>query len=183
MRSIGMYKGRGMGKRSDFKRIKKDFYPTPYEAVVPLFQHLSTNKTYHEPCAGNGALINHLEDHYFTVKGKGDIEPQRNDIYRIDAMDLNKCCGDAFVTNPPYQWDVLEPILEHLCKLAPAWLLLPADMMHNKRMLKHMKHCVTIQSIGRVKWFDNKSGMENSAWYLFDKKHKDLTRFYGRVES
>ena len=29
-----------MGKRSDFERIPRDFYPTPYKAVLPLLPHL-----------------------------------------------------------------------------------------------------------------------------------------------
>ncbi len=49
-----------MGKRSDFERVPRDFYPTPYEAVVPLLAHLPENCSYAEPCAGDGALIKHL---------------------------------------------------------------------------------------------------------------------------
>ena len=29
-----------MGKRSDFERKPRDFYPTPMEAVEPLLEHL-----------------------------------------------------------------------------------------------------------------------------------------------
>jgi len=29
-----------MGKRSNFDRIERDFYPTPIEAVEPLLDHL-----------------------------------------------------------------------------------------------------------------------------------------------
>ena len=29
-----------MGKRSDFERVERDFYPTPCKAVEPLVQHL-----------------------------------------------------------------------------------------------------------------------------------------------
>ena len=29
-----------MGKRSDFERVERDFYPTPYEAVLPLTELL-----------------------------------------------------------------------------------------------------------------------------------------------
>ena len=29
-----------MGKRSNFERIPRDFYPTPYAAVPPLIPHL-----------------------------------------------------------------------------------------------------------------------------------------------
>ena len=50
-----------MGKRSDFERKPRDFYPTPIEAVYPLLEHLEENFLFAEPCAGDGALINHLE--------------------------------------------------------------------------------------------------------------------------
>ena len=30
-----------MGKRSSFKRVPRDFYPTPYKAAVPLFPHIT----------------------------------------------------------------------------------------------------------------------------------------------
>ena len=29
-----------MGKRSNFERVPRDFYPTPIEAVYPLLEHL-----------------------------------------------------------------------------------------------------------------------------------------------
>ena len=50
-----------MGKRSDFERKPRDFYPTPIEAVEPLLPHLPEGFKFAEPCAGNGALIEHLE--------------------------------------------------------------------------------------------------------------------------
>ena len=51
-----------MGKRSDFERIPRDYYPTPYEAVLPLIPHLPQKPfSYAEPCAGDGALVNHIE--------------------------------------------------------------------------------------------------------------------------
>lgn len=49
-----------MGKRSDFARKKRDFYPTPVSAVEPLIPHLPERFTYIEPCSGDGALIRAL---------------------------------------------------------------------------------------------------------------------------
>jgi len=46
-----------MGKRSSFKRVERDFYPTPREAVLPLLLHLEYGTAFSEPCAGDGALI------------------------------------------------------------------------------------------------------------------------------
>ena len=40
-----------MGKRSDFERKPRDFYPTPFAAVEPLIQHLPQGFAFAEPCA------------------------------------------------------------------------------------------------------------------------------------
>ena len=53
-----------MGKRSNFERIERDFYPTPFEAVEPLIPHLPDKFTFAEPCAGDGSLTRHLSDNY-----------------------------------------------------------------------------------------------------------------------
>ena len=49
-----------MGKRSNFERKERDFYPTPVSAVEPLIPHLPERFTYIEPCSGDGALIRAL---------------------------------------------------------------------------------------------------------------------------
>ena len=163
-----------MGKRSNKPRVERDFYPTPYEAVVPLFPHLGASVFFDEPCLGDGDLARSLESYGHRLKGRGDIK------WGEDALDLDRCEGEMFITNPPYDWKILSPLITHLSDIAPAWLLLPADMMHNKRMAPHIKRCVKIVSVGRVKWFGNQSGMENSAWYLFDSNFTDNTLFFGR---
>ena len=52
-----------MGKRSNFERREADFYPTPRPAVLPLIPYLRSGgiRTFAEPCAGDGALVRHLE--------------------------------------------------------------------------------------------------------------------------
>jgi hypothetical protein len=173
-----------MGKRSTFPRSPRDFYPTPYEAVVPLLPHLpSDTTTYHEPCAGDGALIRHLTAlaPQMVCLGCSDTEPQGWSV-KQDAMTLTHCIGTMFITNPPWLWSVLNPMITHLSTLAPTWVLLNADQMHNKRMGPHLKRCTKIVSIGRVKWMPDSTstGMENSAWFLFDQNHDGPTVFVGR---
>ena len=52
-----------MGKRSSFERRQADFYPTPRAAVVPLIPYLRRSiRNFAEPCAGDGALVRHLEE-------------------------------------------------------------------------------------------------------------------------
>jgi hypothetical protein len=50
-----------MGKRSDFERKERDFYPTPFKAVKPLIPHLRGVRTFAETCCGDGQLVRHLE--------------------------------------------------------------------------------------------------------------------------
>lgn len=170
-----------MGKRSDKPKIQKDKYYTPKEAIAPLLLHLLQHTTFDEPCAGNGTLVSHLEDFGHFVGGQSDIDPDKGfGVNQKDALDITVCEGECFITNPPYTWKILDPIIKHLASLAPTWLLLPADMMHNIRMAPHMAYCEKVVSVGRVKWFGNTSGMENSAWYLFDKEHAGDTKFFAR---
>jgi hypothetical protein len=70
-------------------------------------------------------------------------------------LTLTVCEGECFITNPPYTWKILDPLITHLSNMAPTWLLLPADMMHNIRMAPHMAYCEKVVSVGRVKWFGN----------------------------
>ena len=75
-----------MGKRSDFERVERDFYPTPIEAVRPLVPHLPKRGLFAEPCAGDGRLIRHIET---LTKLLGywmtDIEPMADFIGDGDA--------------------------------------------------------------------------------------------------
>ena len=42
-----------MGKRSNKKRRKLGFYPTPFKAVQPLIPHLNGVRCFAEPCCVN----------------------------------------------------------------------------------------------------------------------------------
>ena len=63
-----------MGKRSNFERREADFYPTPRAAVLPLIPYLRAGiRTFAEPCAGDGALVRHLETFGLRCVYAGDI--------------------------------------------------------------------------------------------------------------
>ncbi len=173
-----------MGKRSNFERMPRDFYPTPLEAVKPLFPHLEHGSTFEEPCAGDGRLVDHLECiGGFLCMYCCDIEPQRPDVLLFDAFDINKTTADYFITNPPWDRKILHPLIEHLSAIAPTWLLFDADWMHTKQSQEYMKWCHKIVSVGRVKWIpDSKmTGKDNCAWYLFDQSTESQTEFIGRA--
>ena len=174
-----------MGKRSDFERRPRDFYPTPIEAVEPLVPHLPNGFTFAEPCAGNGALVLHLESGEGHCMWTSDIEPQQ---YSIETMDYSQVGeqeligSDYIITNPPWDRKILHPMIDHFSKLKPTWLLFDADWMHTIQAKPYLVNCEKIVSVGRIKWFGNMTGKDNCAWYLFRNKYEPLvkTEFYGR---
>jgi len=171
-----------MGKRSDFERKPRDFYPTPMEAVEPLLEHLPEDFLFAEPCAGNGVLIEHLETKGVCMWAS-DIEPQLEGIHTCDYSDVGfdeLIESDYVITNPPWDRKILHPMIEHLSKQKPTWLLFDADWMHTKQSVPYMNMCSKIVSVGRIKWFGNMTGKDNCAWYLFDRKVNN-TIFYGRT--
>ena len=171
-----------MGKRSDFERKPRDFYPTPMEAVEPLLEHLPQDFSFVEPCAGNGALIEHLETKGVCMWAS-DIEPQAKGIHACDYSDVgfNELVESEYViTNPPWDRKILHPMIQYFAPRIRTWLLFDADWMHTKQSVPYMNMCSKIVSVGRIKWFGNMTGKDNCAWYLFDRKVNN-TIFYGRT--
>jgi hypothetical protein len=149
--------------------------------VRPLLPHLPDHLIFDEPCAGDGSLIDALGPHGHVCWRASDIEPAAGDIEPQDALNISCTEAEMFITNPPWNWETLNALISHLVQIAPAWLLLNADVMHNKRMAPHMKRCVKIASIGRISWMQNgQSGYENCVWMLFDTNHTGVTQFIGR---
>jgi hypothetical protein len=174
-----------MGKRSEFEREKLDFYPTPYEAVLPLLPYLPEGTRFCEPCAGDGALISHLERHGHICCAAYDVAPQGEGIHQHDASwlmegDLHR--ADAIITNPPWDRTPLHQIIERCARLRPTWLLFDADWAHTRQAAPMLDICSHIIAIGRVKWIAGTegAGKDNSCWYRFDAKHKGPTEFIGR---
>lgn len=162
-----------MGKRSEFERKKLDFYPTPKSAVVPLLRHISAHSTFCEPCAGDGALIRHLESEGHKCVSRFDVNPVTDDIRVHDASfmardDING--ASLIITNPPWDRPVMHQIIERAASLAPTWLLFDADWMHTRQARPHLEICRKIVSVGRVQWIEGSgmSGKDNCCWYLFD---------------
>jgi|TARA_B110000914_G_C15408760_1_gene420768 hypothetical protein len=172
-----------MGKRSDFERKPRDFYPTPFAAVEPLIQHIPQGFAFAEPCAGDGQLCRHLEYFGGTCMWASDIEPQlegvlKNDYTEIGEMEVLE--SQYIITNPPWDRSLLHPMIEHFTRLRPTWLLFDADWAHTKQSAPYMKKCAEIVSVGRIKWFGNMTGKDNCAWYLFYDNEVETT-FHGRT--
>lgn len=178
-----------MGKRSDFVRVDRDYYPTPISAVEPLIDHLPYAFDYTEPCAGDGRLIKHITE---LTDGQGDclfacdIEPKSDKVRQADALTVSfgeYGVVDYCITNPPWDRKFLHPFIEHWIDICPTWLLFDADWMHTKQSAMYMTYCSKVVSVGRVKWIEGSKsvGKDNCAWYLFDAEDKGQTRFYGRM--
>lgn len=175
-----------MGKRSNYEKKPRDYYPTPRKAVEPLVGHLPLRFSYCEPCAGDGALVKHLEEIFgaycFLAK---DIEPKQSWIIEGDTTELQgpelEYC-EFIITNPPFTWATLKGMLDCFIPLRQTVLLLPADYMHNIRMKPYMEKCNKIVSVGRVKWIEGSksAGVDNYCWYFFDNENNEPTKFYGR---
>ena len=174
-----------MGKRSNKGEVRpRDYWPTiDPDAVKPLIPFVRGLRVA-EPCAGDGDLAMLLEPDCKIVS-ESDIEPQNKYVQRVDALslfksDLDVVGANVIVTNPPFTWKLLQPLLDHLPTLLPTWLLLPADVMHNKRMGPYMNRCRFVVSVGRLYWVDNKvKGVDNYAWFKFVNEQVE-TVFYGR---
>jgi hypothetical protein len=176
-----------MGKRSSFERKARDFYPTPYEALLPLLPYINNITRYCEPCAGDGQLIASLTKNGYLCASSYDIEPQNSSIKTKDACNLTKddlCGADVIITNPPWDRSIMHNIIKHCMTLIPSWFLFDADWMHTKQSSELMQHCQKIVSVGRVKWIPNSkmTGKDNCCWYLFDiNKRNKMSFFIGRT--
>lgn len=172
-----------MGKRSSFERIPRDFYPSPREAVTPLLPHLAPETRFAEPCAGDGALVDHLTAAGHVCASAYDIEPRRNDIWQHDALDRLVRNIDCFITNPPWDRSILHPLIVHLSRQAPTWLLFDADWIHTRQSAPFVGFLRKIISVGRVKWIPDSAftGKDNCAWHLFDQASEAPAQFVGRA--
>jgi hypothetical protein len=140
---------------------------------------------------GDGAIVRGLQSHGIECTHLSDIEPTGEVKWPIAAKmcvyDIDKCDADCFITNPPWphRYQKGEPTLgfiRHLSAIAPTWMLLSADFMHNVYAAEVMDYCVKIVAVGRPSWMHNGSGgMENAAWYLFDQMHRGRPQFFARA--
>lgn len=160
-----------MGKRSDFERVPRDFYPTPQSAVEPLLRYLPPSFTFVEPCAGDGAMIGHLEAAGGHCLWAGDIDPKHPKVSLCDmSVFPNVPIADFVITNPPWRRDLLHPLIERASATLPTWLLFDGDWLFNRHADPFKPYCKRVVPIGRVKWIEGSkhAGKDNCAWYLFD---------------
>ena len=90
-----------MGKRSDFERIPRDQYETPFDPLLRLMPYLQRDgvRTFADLCCGEeGKLIQHLESFGLRCVQRGDILTGQN------ALEVKCYVGspDVGITNPPF---------------------------------------------------------------------------------
>lgn len=181
-----------MGKRSDFERKPRDFYPTPRVAVERVSDVLSVGHvggTFCEPCAGDGALVNSVIDLLgYVCTYSFDIEPghfsvDEGDASNRETMQRVRVACPTIITNPPWDRKMLSPMLDLWLDLDfEVWLLLSGDFMHNVWTSPYMQRCSHVVPVGRLKWEPGSkyTGKDNCAWYRFQKRPCD-TLFLPRV--
>lgn len=177
-----------MSKRATkFERSPGDFYPTPAKAVAPLLPYLNPRTRFYEPCAGDGSLVRALVDAGHICLGASDIEPQHMWISKFDILTLEACLTPShdrcFITNPPWERDLLHKILERLPAILPTWLLIDADWLFTKQAAPYWPRATLIVAVGRVRFIpDSKhDGYDNTCWVRFEAKHLGGPRFVGRI--
>lgn len=160
-----------MGKRSEFKRIDKDFYRTiDPRAVAALLPHIEHVKWYLEPFAGQGDLIRELARNGKTCAYACDKHMAAPNISKADCFNGNFHYNDIVITNPPWSRDILHKAIDFFGSRCETWFLFDADWAHTKQSSELMKrYCTDIVSIGRLIWIEgtNTSGKDNCAWYRF----------------
>jgi hypothetical protein len=169
-----------MGKRSPgFERRAGDTYVTPRAAVEPLIAWLRRDgvRRFAEPCAGNGALVQHLESFGLRCVYAGDVASGQDALARADYGG-----ADAIITNPPWTRSVMHTLIGHFCRIAPAWLLIEADWASTWQAAPYLPACSDIVAIGRVKWIagSKHTGKDNICWFRFDGRHSDGPRWHWR---
>lgn len=161
-----------MSVYSDFERKELDKYYTPYEAVIPLLPFLKPKTKFVEPTAGDGRLIRHLEQHGHECVYACDIKPEGAGIEQRDVLFFDKTLPpcDMIITNPPWERDVLHPMIDIFTAQVDTWLLFDAAWPHTVQAIPFRSLCKKIVSIGRISWEGNGvSGTQDCCWYLFSK--------------
>jgi hypothetical protein len=171
-----------VGKRSNFERVERDYYPTPYKAIIPLLSHLQPNTTFSEPCAGDGRLVENLEEHGHKCVYSADIEPRQKWIRKADAMRYQARNEHVIITNPPWNRDILHTLINVFARQKPTWLLFDSDWAYTLQAKPYLGRLKKIVTIGRVKWIEGSknTGKDNCCWYLFEALESDTIRFYGK---
>jgi hypothetical protein len=175
-------------RRSRYLKKARGLYETREpRAVEALSTYLPPGSRFIEPCAASGRLRGHLIAHPngYTCDRASDIVPLASDVERKDVFSYTSADvapGAAFITNPPYDRDVLDPLIAHLSDVAPTWLLLYVGWLFAQESAPLCDRMRFIVPLGhRPRWFDGKgSETRDFAWVLFGQPDKEPAKFQWR---
>tara|TARA_R110002111_G_scaffold64884_6_gene106547 strand:- start:389 stop:949 length:561 start_codon:yes stop_codon:yes gene_type:complete len=163
-----------MGKRSDFDRIPKEKYytfdPRAYVPVRHIFQDI---KTYIEPCAGGGDMMEHLAAMGLKCVFAGDTDPEHPQIIKASYDTISKATlkrAEYIITNPPWMRPLMHPFIQWCIDSGkPAWLLIDSNWASTKQARPYLTHCSDVVVIGRLKWIPGSkhSSVDDCAWFRF----------------
>lgn len=178
-----------MGRRSNFKRIDRDAYLTwDQRAYPPLLRHLPRRTSFIEPCAGRADLMDGLEAAGHSCVLATDIRPMdervfKSDILRATPDEIRMFGADMIITNPPWRRSFLHRMIPLFSDVLPTWLLFDVNWLFTQQSAKFLPRLRKVVAIGRLRWIEGTShdGVDDCAWYLFDKPSPQPPRFYGRV--
>lgn len=153
-------------RRNNFPKRKSDKYTTWNSKAYPrLLELLPPGTRFAEPCAGDGDMVQHLEDAGHICTYAGDIETGQDALEWWDDEHVS----DMIITNPPYTWAILNQLLAHFYKQRPTWCLLPLEFLANQQSAHHMHRCALVVPIPRLKWIKDSrdTGTADHSWFYF----------------
>lgn len=176
-----------IAKRSDFKRVERDYYRTfDPKAGEALRSFVGDIETALEPFAGAGDLTKQFPNINWI---QTDIEPQACFVTEADAFswtreEIEHNEFDAIITNPPWSRPILHKAIEHFAPIIQTWMLLDANWIFTAQATPLInKYLTDVITIGRMKWIENStmSGKDDACWMRFSIDKKGPTRFYPRL--
>lgn len=159
---------------SRYKRIANDHYPTPEPVIDVVLNEFHFNKMICDPCCGESRRV------LKAAKKKGHAVCGTDIIFGIDFIrDKFKFKNCDIVTNPPYgdrQSRLALAFIKRALEVTAPWsgnvaMLLPVDFDSGRTRAEVFGECdrfaLKIILLNRVRWFRNKSGTTNHAWYVW----------------
>lgn len=168
-----------------------DLYQTPVQVTEALLARMNCGPgRYFEPFAGEGKICQAIKTAGGQVTAY-DVKDYGPHIDRVvDFFSLEEFPDfDFLISNPPYGKGngLVIPIIERILRLRPAnsfvALLLPAEfgsrVSAQAIMHDHPNFHGKVAVLDRIRWFDNKPGMEWHAWYCWGPAR--AFKFYDRI--
>ena len=162
---------------ADYPRRPMDDYSTPPEVTAALlkFMYKELSIRLCDPAPGAGQMVKTFKDTgYRVVRGPRDFLQQEQD-WNGDECD--------FLMNPPYgdrRMNLAVAFVDKALKISWPWrgkvvALLPFDFdcaRSRRYLFEQRAFAGKIVLPSRIKWFNDKSGSLEHAWFVWNHRHK-----------